>query len=77
MNCVCASEDCSQDECVELTSREASVCDAICNSAEPISFKQVRELTNLHQEIASRVIRRLTIHGLVTKVGGKYRGNCC
>lgn len=77
MRCVCSSEDCSRDECVELTERESAVCSVICNSAEPVSFTQLKEATKLHQEVVSRVVRRLAVHGLVSKVEGRYRGNCC
>jgi DNA-binding HxlR family transcriptional regulator len=73
---VCTSENCDSNECVELTSRESSICDAICGSPEPISFTQLKESMDLHQEIVSRVVRRLTIHGLVRKVNGKYKGEC-
>ena len=77
MEIVCSTRNCDSDECVELTSRELSVCNVICDSQEPISFTKVKESTNLHQEIVSRVVRRLAIHGLVTKVDGKYKGECC
>ena len=76
MRLVCTSENCDPNECVELTSRESSICDVICDSPEPISFTRLKESTNLHQEIVSRVVRRLTIHGLVRKVDGKYKGEC-
>jgi len=62
---------------VELTDREALVCDAICASREPISFTRLKEFTNLHQEILSRIVYRLGVHGLVRKVDGKYQGICC
>ena len=76
MKLVCSSQDCNPNDCVELTSRESSICDAICNSPEPVSFTQLRESTNLHQEIVSRAVRRLAIHGLVRKVDGRYQGRC-
>ena len=76
MELVCASENCDSNECVELTSRESSVCDIICSAPEPVSFTQLKESSGLHQEIVSRVVRRLTIHGLVRKVEGKYQGEC-
>ncbi len=73
---VCSSVNCDPNECVELTSREWAVCDAICSSTEPISFTRLKTSTDLHQEVLSRVVRRLAIHGLVRKVDGKYQGNC-
>jgi DNA-binding HxlR family transcriptional regulator len=76
MQQVCASHNCDADECVELTSREFSVCDVICSSSQPVSFTQLKASTRLHQEIVSRIVRRLVIHGLVSKAGGKYTGNC-
>jgi DNA-binding HxlR family transcriptional regulator len=77
MQLVCSTGCCNLEDRVELTDRESSVCDLICASQEPISFTQLKESTNLHQEIVSRLVRRLTIHGLVSKVEGKYKGECC
>jgi DNA-binding IscR family transcriptional regulator len=76
MPLVCATGTCDPDECVELTTRELSVCDVVCRSREPVSFTQLKESTNLHQEILSRILHRLDVHGLVQKVGGKYAGDC-
>ena len=76
MECVCTSQDCSQSECVELTTRELTICNVICDSDHPVSFTQVRQATDLHQEIISRVVHRLAIHGLVSKVDGGYQGHC-
>ena len=76
MPLVCSTGTCSSDDCVELTDREFSVCTTICNSQQPVSFMQLRDSTNLHQEIVSRVVRRLSIYGLVSKVDGKYQGKC-
>jgi DNA-binding MarR family transcriptional regulator len=73
---VCASGGCGPDDCVELTERESSVCSIVCNSPQPVSFSLLRESTNLHQEILSRIIRRLSVHGLVRKVDGRYEGRC-
>jgi DNA-binding HxlR family transcriptional regulator len=76
MNLVCASPRCDPDECIELTSREALVCDIVCKAKEPVSFTQLKESTELHQEILSRIVRRLAVYGLVRKVDGKYEGEC-
>jgi DNA-binding HxlR family transcriptional regulator len=76
MPVACCSEGCAGDDCVQLTDREASVCVMLCASAEPMSFSQLRKELALHQEILSRIVRRLTVHGLVAKVGGRYRGRC-
>ena len=76
MQKVCPTRNCNPNEWVELTDREVSVCARICASTEPISFTEVKRSTKLHQEIVSRVVRRLAIHGLIKKVDGKYQGNC-
>jgi DNA-binding HxlR family transcriptional regulator len=73
---VCSKSDCSEAECVELTERESSVCNVICASSAPISFGGLRESTGLHQEIVSRIVRRLLIHGLIRKADGRYIGEC-
>jgi predicted transcriptional regulator len=73
---VCSSGDCDSNECVDLTSRESSVCQIICGAQEPISFTEVKSSSNLHQEVVSRIVRRLVIHGLVSKEEGKYTGRC-
>jgi DNA-binding HxlR family transcriptional regulator len=41
-----------------------------------MSFSQLKQALGLHQEILSRIVRRLTVHGLVAKVEGKYQGRC-
>jgi DNA-binding HxlR family transcriptional regulator len=76
MAMACRLEECGRDDCVQLTDREASVCITLCSSKEPISFSELRHSSGLHQEILSRIVRRLTIHGLVAKVEGKYQGRC-
>jgi DNA-binding HxlR family transcriptional regulator len=64
-------------DCVELTDRESSICSAICGATHPISFGELKAATNLHQEILSRAVRRLVIHGLVKKeTDGRYKGEC-
>jgi DNA-binding IclR family transcriptional regulator len=70
---VCASGACGDEsDCVQLTERESAVCRAICESPAPVSFGELKERADLHQEVLSRVIRRLTVHGLVEKTGGRY-----
>jgi DNA-binding HxlR family transcriptional regulator len=73
---VCPSGKCDPDDCVELTSREASVCGIICDASGPVSFTLLKATAGLHQEVVSRTVRRLAIHGLVRKVEGGYQGNC-
>jgi DNA-binding HxlR family transcriptional regulator len=76
MDLVCASGNCRPDECVELTERESSVCSIVCSSEEPVSFTLLKQSTNFHQEVLSRIMRRLAVHGLVRKVDGLYVGRC-
>jgi len=76
MPIACCSDERAGDDCVQLTHREATVCMTLCASEEPMSFSQLKLAVGLHQEILSRIVRRLTIHGLVAKVGGKYQGRC-
>ncbi len=73
---VCRSGDCVESDCVQLTERESSVCNVICSSEQPVSFGQLKDSTNLHQEILSRIIHRLVIHGVVRKADGRYKGEC-
>src|SRR5271154_1506593 len=72
----CSSGRCDPSEAVELTDREFSVCQIICDAEEPVSFMEVKVSSGLHQEIVSRIVRRLVIHGLVTKEGRNYSGHC-
>lgn len=72
----CCAEDCLAPDCVQLTERESNVCSIICRSTGPISFGKLKEATALHQELVSRIVRRLMIHGLVRKTDGGYLGEC-
>ena len=77
MQVVCGPGQCADGDCVELTDRESTICRAICGAAQPISFGELKASTNLHQEILSRAVRRLVIHGLVRKeTDGRYKGEC-
>jgi len=69
--------DCSDGACVSLTERESSVCRTICDSVSPVTFSQLKAKTSLHQEILSRIIRRLLTYGLVARAEQGYRGGCC
>jgi len=71
---VCSSENLDLGQCVELTDREFSVCSFICDSRGPVSFSQLKRSTDLHQEILSRIVRRLVIYGVVKKEEGRYKG---
>ena len=72
----CRPGGCDNEDCVQLTPREAQVCITLCRSAEPLSFTQLKEASGLHQEVLSRIVRRLTIHGVAAKVDGRYQGRC-
>lgn len=76
MPVTCRSDDCLNADCVQLTERESSVCNLICSSREPISFVRLKEATAFHQEIVSRIVRRLVVHGLVAKTDDGYSGKC-
>jgi|GEM_PF-3913872 len=68
----------SSDACVELTRREWNVCHLICQFDEPMSFSKLKELSDLHQEVLSRILRRLTIYKLIEKaLDGKYQRVKC
>jgi DNA-binding MarR family transcriptional regulator len=73
---VCCTDDCLKADCVQLTERESAVCSVICGSNGPVSFGRLREATSLHQEIVSRIVRRLVVHGLVRKTDDGYLGEC-
>ena len=64
---------CSSSDCLQLTERESEVCMAICASGEPIAFSTLRSRVGYHQEIVSRILRRLVKHGAIEKFRGKYR----
>jgi amino-acid N-acetyltransferase len=69
---VCNRDNRDLEQCVELTDREFSVCNFISDSRGPVSFSQLKRYTELHQEILSRIVRRLVIHGVVKKEEGRY-----
>ena len=76
MGIACCVGECQANDCVQLTERESSVCQLICSSKGPVSFGALTQATGLHQEIASRIVRRLMVHGLVKKTGDGYTGEC-
>lgn len=71
MTC-CRVGSCGGD-CLQLTDREASVCSTICESGEPLSFSAIREAAGYHQEILTRILKRLLNYGEIEKTDGKYR----
>ncbi len=69
----CLVVNCNNSDCLQLTEREASVCVAICSSEQPVSFGALRGSLGYHQEVVSRILKRLVNYGAVEKVRGKYR----
>jgi predicted transcriptional regulator len=64
---------CDSPDCLQLTEREAQVCMAICSSEEPLAFSTVKNRLGYHQEVVSRILKRLVNYGAVEKFRGKYR----
>jgi predicted transcriptional regulator len=58
---------------LQLTEREAEVCLAVCDSRAPVTFSTLRGRLGYHQEVISRILKRLVIHGAIEKVKGKYQ----
>jgi DNA-binding MarR family transcriptional regulator len=72
MSC-CAVTTCDSPDCLQLTEREAQVCMAVCTSERPVTFSALRNDLGYHQEIISRILKRLVNHGAIEKFRGKYR----
>jgi len=45
----------------------------VCGSMEPVAFSTIRSTLGYHQEVVSRILRRLVKHRAIEKVHGKYR----
>lgn len=73
MSVLCCGSACDGNDCLQLTQREMVVCETVCDSAEPLTFSTVKRTVGLHQELVSRILRRLTVYGAIEKVQGKYR----
>ncbi len=73
MSFCCSAGGCCADDCLQLTEREASVCETICASGEPVGFSAIKRKLGFHQEVVSRILKRLVNYGAVEKVSGKYR----
>ena len=69
----CETVDCDSGDCLQLTLREEAVCTTVCYSGTPLSFSKIKERSGLHQEVLSRILRRLSVYGALEKVDGKYR----
>lgn len=42
-----------------LSKREVEVCTLICRSPKPLGFNEIKRRTGFHQEILSRILKRL------------------
>ena len=69
----CPVAMCGEPDCLQLTEREAQVCIAVCTSTEPVAFSTLKRSLGYHQEVVSRILRRLVNHGAIEKVRGRYR----
>ena len=65
--------ECASLDCLQLTDRELRVCEEVCRSDVPLGFSAVRRAVGFHQEIVSRILKRLVKHGAIETVEGKYR----
>lgn len=63
---------CADSDCIQLTEREMTVCQTVCTSDQPIGFSAIRRTVGLHQELVSRILKRLVNYGVVEKSDGKY-----
>ena len=69
----CPVVECVSPDCLQLTEREMSVCREVCTSSEPVAFSTIRGRLGYHQEVTSRILRRLTNYVAIERVEGKYR----
>jgi DNA-binding MarR family transcriptional regulator len=64
---------CENSDCLQLTEREAQVCMTVCSSPEPVAFSAVMRAVGYHQEVVSRILKRLVNYGALEKFRGRYR----
>ena len=69
----CSFSPCDSPDCLQLTERETRVCEAVCASSEPVAFSTLKGKLGYHQEVVSRILRRLVNYRAIEKVKGKYR----
>jgi len=69
----CPVAMCDSPDRLQLTEREARVCMTICSSEKPLAFSTVKNSLGYHQEVVSRILKRLMNYGAVEKFRGKYR----
>ncbi|HYC11518.1 MAG TPA: hypothetical protein VEC02_02515 [Nitrososphaerales archaeon] len=68
----CGAGECSSSNLIQLTDRELAVCQMICTSSEPVTFSHVKRSVDLHQEILSRILKRLLNYRVIRKENRKY-----
>ena len=68
----CPAAVCDSPDCLQLTVSEARVCMAICDSEDPVTFSALKTRLGYHQEVISRILRRLVNHGAIEKSRGRY-----
>ena len=67
---------------MEFTEREKNVCRIICDS-EKIRFTDIKKISGLHQEILSRILKRIDDDCNISKSSEGYKcndtgySNCC
>ena len=69
----CPAAMCDGPDCLQLTERETRVCMEICDSEDPVTFSALKTRLGYHQEVISRILKRLVNHGAIEKFRGKYR----
>lgn len=68
------SQEPEEDWARFLSDREAMVCRTICEASVPIGFNEIRRRTGLHQEIVSRILKRLLFMCKISRNDIKYQG---
>jgi len=61
---------------LQLSEREIRVCNIICKSDKPLGFNEISRMTELHQEVLSKILRRLLFSKDIERIDNKY-GKCC
>jgi predicted transcriptional regulator len=69
----CSVSMCDSSDCLQLTEREEQVCMAICASTEPVTFSSLKKTLGYHQEVISRILKRLMNYQAIERVRGRYR----
>ena len=69
----CSVAMCESSDCLQLTEREALVCMTVCSSDEPISFSAIKSALGYHQEVVSRILKRLVNYQAIERFRGRYR----